>query len=58
MCLRPDRLLLLAALLLAPPLPALESDRRQPIDIHARQVVVEEQRGYSEYTGDVTLCPE
>ena len=49
------RLLLLAALLLAPPLLALESDRRQPIDIRARQVVVDEQRGYSEYTGDVTL---
>lgn len=49
------RLLLLAALLLAPPLMALESDRRQPIDIRARQVVVDEQRGYSEYTGDVTL---
>ncbi len=47
--------LLLLGLLAALPAAALESDRRQPVEIRAGQVVVDEQRGYSEYTDDVIL---
>ncbi len=48
-------LLLLVGLLVLPPVQALESDRRQPVDIHAREVVIDEQQGFSEYTGNVVL---
>jgi len=48
-------LFLLAGLLVSLSGLALESDRRQPVDIRASEVTIDEQRGFSEYTGNVVL---
>lgn len=47
--------LLLAGLLVSLPGLALESDRRQPVDIRSNEVMIDEQQGFSEYTGNVVL---
>ena len=47
--------LLLTGLLVCLSAPALESDRRQPVDIRAGEVTIDEQKGFSEYTGNVVL---
>jgi lipopolysaccharide export system protein LptA len=51
----PARLLLLALLVVAPGVRALESDAQQPIDIRARSVEANEKTGVSVYRGDVVM---
>ena len=52
----PERLvLLLAWLLFAPAVPALSSDREQPIQIEADRLEIDEARGTSHYQGAVVL---
>jgi lipopolysaccharide export system protein LptA len=47
--------MLLVCLLLSSPVPALESDRDQPIRIQADAAVVDESSGISTYTGNVSV---